>query len=428
MARRGAVGVGPRRGRGAGETGSRRRAVALLAMLVALGFTLSGCGDTNPYSHISPRTETADDIQFLYKIVFWAAVVVFVLVQFFIAYTALRFRKSDISDAADRPEQIHGNKTLELAWTIIPAVVLLVILIPTITTLYEFDAEADEVDEGGMFIDVYAKQWWWEIQYPETLGIPTNVVAAEGGIPAGIVTANEVRVPVGKEVVFRLHSNNVIHSFWVPQLTGKMDVIPGHNNRLSTTPREPGTYYGECTEFCGEQHAWMRFTVIAEPQESFDAWVAAWNAPPDQAAAVAANTGDVTIAPSSFGLCIGCHRVNGVDQLLRPNGQPGPIPAQTAGIGGLYNQGPNLTLFGCRDYFAGGVMKNTPENLRQWLYDPASVKSGNLMTSVIQKGTLPPEQIEELTNWLGSLTLPGGACPADVGQDPGDSGAQDAAQ
>ena len=409
-----------------GATG--RPLAARLGILLTLGVvmlvTLSACGEDKPYSTISPRTGNADDIHGLYKLVFYMALVVFVVVQAFIVYTALRFRKSESDDTADRPEQIHGNKTLELTWTIVPAVVLLIILIPTISTLYKFDAAADEVDEGGMIVDVYGKQWWWEVHYPEGMGQPTNLQTIDGGRPASIVTANEIRVPVGKEVVFRLHSNNVIHSFWVPQLSGKMDVIPGGENRLATTPTEVGTYYGECTEFCGEQHAWMRFTVIVEPQEDFDAWVAAWNQPPDQAAAAA--TGDVTVAPASFGVCLGCHRVNAVDQIARANGGAGPIGLQTVGIAAPYTQGPNLTLFGCRDSFAGGVVKNTPENLRQWLSDPASIKSGNLMATQIKPGTLNPEQIEELATWLEALRLPGGGCPPDPGQDPADAGTQDA--
>src|SRR5215203_5504886 len=177
----------------------------MLALVLLVG--LSGCGlgtDENPYTHIDPATDVANDIQGLYKTLFYMATVVFVLVQFLILYTALRYRRKKRSTG--RPAQVHGNSRLEITWTIIPAVVLLVILVPTISILYSLDADAED-DEGAMIVEVYGKQWWWELHYPG--------MGADESQP--LVTANEVRLPVDQKVIFRLQSNNVIHSFWVPQ-------------------------------------------------------------------------------------------------------------------------------------------------------------------------------------------------------------------
>ncbi len=362
------------------------RIVSLTALALVVGLVLVGCGgDNNPYSHISPRSSTTRDIQSLYKLVFWMALIVFIGVQMFIVYTALRFRQR--GNEADRPAQIHGNKRLEIAWTLIPAAVLLVILIPTIQTMFEFSADAQE---GEYVIDVYGKQWWWEIHYP---GLGPN-----GG---PLITANEVRLPEDRKIKLQLHSNNVIHSFWAPQLFGKHDVIPGHVNEIGFTPENPGIYYGECTEFCGVAHALMRFTMVVDPQEEFDAWVASYNT---ERPAFDANpqTGDVSEAPRSFGICIGCHAINGTNA----------VAAQAGLTGNPYSVGaaPNLTLFGCRDFIAAGALANTPENLETWLHNPAGVKEGNYMALQIKEGTLTQEQIDELVPYLLSLK-PAGGCP-----------------
>ncbi len=368
---------------------STARTVTMLALAVGAALLLSACGEQKPYSHISPVTENARDIQFLYKIIFWMALIVFIGVQALITYTALRFRRRN----EDRPEQIHGNKRLEIAWTIIPALVLLVIFIPTAQTLYDFDAAAEE---GEMEIDVYGKQWWWEIHYP---GI--QVAGAQGQQP--LVTANEVRIPQGTEVVFNLRSNNVIHSFWVPQLTGKMDVIPGHNNRLAVAGDAPvGEYWGECAEFCGAAHAWMRFKVIVEPRENFDAWVAAWQQPPPVDADP--STGDVVDVPPSFLNCIACHNVSGTMAQVAGQGLTADPKSQSAG--------PNLTLLGCRDMIAAGLLPNTAEGLKTWLMHTNEVKEGVYMPNYTEEPyNLTEEQVDEIVAYLLQLKPAGGRPP-----------------
>ena len=378
----------------AGRGRSRRRLTILAlaigaALVVVIAAVLAGEeGIGTPYSTIDPASGAADDIQGLYRLIFYMAAIVFIGVQALIVYTALKFRRR--SNVTERPPQVHGNRTLEIAWTIIPALILLVILIPTIQVMYETDAEAQE---GDIVIDVYGKQWWWEIHY--------QGMAADGG---PLVTANELVLPVGREVQFRLHSNNVIHSFWVPQLAGKMDVMPGHINELSFTPREPGDYYGECAEFCGVSHAWMRFEIDVVEEDQFDAWVQAWNTPPTFDADP--STTDVAEVPTVFGQCILCHSVNGTNAMAAQEG----LSANPLGLGA----GPNLTLFGCRDIVAAGLLVNTPENLYTWLDRPGEVKEGNYMSSVIKDDTLTPEQINELVAYLSGLQ-PEGGCPEDGG-------------
>jgi cytochrome c oxidase subunit 2 len=376
-----------------------RRVLTLCGLAIVALTILAACGPevAKPYTTTSPASPTADSIQSLYKLVFWLALVVFVGVQFAIVYTALRFRRTSI--ARRRPAQIHGNTRLEITWTVIPAVVLLIILIPTITTLYDFDASAQN---GDIEVDVYGKQWWWEVNYGED----------ERGDDLDVWTANEIVVPVGKNVVFNLQSNNVIHSFWVPRLSGKLDVMPGHVNRLSITADEPGEYYGECAEFCGAQHAWMRFKIVAVPEADFYTWINAMRAGNVGTTNPDAELPDgVTRAPEIFNVCLACHQVNGLES-----------SAAIQGIEAPRVNGPDLTNLACRETIAAGMLINNPENMALWLHDPGAVKPGNYMATQIGDGQLSEEQIQELNDYLFSLQ-PEGGCELDVtsGATPGAS-------
>jgi cytochrome c oxidase subunit 2 len=385
--------------------------------LVSVVIVLAGCGPeiNQPYSTISPQTDKARDIQWLYQIIFWAALIVFIAVQMAIVYTALRFRRR--SNA--RPEQVHGSKVLEIAWTVVPALILLALFIPTVKVIFEH-AEAAQV-EDGFNVNVIGKQWWWEISYPDIAANPDD----ESRGP--LVTANEVVLPVGANVVFNLQSNNVIHSFWVPQLSGKMDVMPGHDNKLQFVAEREGDYFGECAEFCGSAHAWMRFKVKIVSQEAFDAWVEAWRTPPaDQNA----ETADVTEAPAAFGVCLACHQINGTNATIAPEGMPAisgylqqPSTTDEADVDATEDQetnatsyevvagpGPNLTLLACRDTIGAGILKNTPENLERWLKQTDEVKEGVYMPNYYTQGQLTDEQVTELAEYLSSLK-PAGGCP-----------------
>jgi len=382
-------------------TAAAKRFAPLVGAALVLMVVLAGCGGMEivadqPMSTLSPKTSKAEDIQTLYRMIFWAALVVFVLVQGAIVYTVLRFRRKN----DDRPEQVHGSRVAEIAWTIIPAVLLIIVFIPTAQTIFKHAAAEKTAD---FHIEVYGKQWWWEVHYPD-------IPAKEGDAAAGpIITANEVMVPQGANVLFDLRSNNVIHSFWVPQLSGKTDVMPGHSNKLQFVADNVGEYYGECAEFCGGAHAWMRFKVLVVPQEEFDAWVAAYRTPP--ATDANAETADVAEAPASFGLCLVCHNINGTNAKIAGNG----LNTNPYSLG----SGPNLTLLACRDTIAAGMLENTPENLDRWIKHTDEVKDGVYMPNYYKAGQIDDAQVAELVKYLGSLK-PAGGCPKDppVGGDP----------
>jgi cytochrome c oxidase subunit 2 len=385
-----------------GETAAPRdrrwsRFVPMVA-LAAVVLLLAGCGPdvTQPYSTISPRTGKAEDIQWLYQIIFWAALLVFIGVQVAIAYTAIRFRRR----GAARPEQVHGSRVLEIAWTIIPALILLALFIPTVKIIYEH-AEAANVEDGFQ-VNVIGKQWWWEITYPNIPADPND--PSKGPL----ITANELVLPVGANVVISLESNNVIHSFWVPQLSGKLDVMPGHVDKLQFVAEKPGEYYGECAEFCGAAHAWMRFKVKIVPQENFDAWVAAWRTPPADANP---QTADVVDVPAAFGACLACHRINGTNATFAGVGMSAISGYRDQDGNIVPGPGPNLTLLACRDTIGAGILENTPQNIETWLKHTDEVKEGVYMPNYYKQG-LKDEQVAELVKYLSSLK-PAGGCPDD---------------
>ena len=371
--------------------------LSLTAMLV-----LSACGPggEKPYSTVDPASTTAEDIHSLYKLIFWLSLIVFVGVQFAVVYLSLRYRRK--KSETKRPPQVHGNKQLELIWTIIPAIVLLILLVPTLNILFDHDAQARE---GDLQVDGYGKQWWWEFHLGED--------QVQNGESLDVVTANEIVIPVGRNTVFNLYSNNVIHSFWVPQLDGKLDVIPGHVNSLSITPTRTGEFYGECAEFCGAQHAWMRFKITVVEEDEFYNWVNNWRSSP--AASTQAQEGDTGIvqAPAKFSVCLSCHSFNGFQGATT-----------LVGINAPSTFGPDLTMMVCRETFAAGLMETTPENLKQWLLDPGAVKPENYMATQIGPGMpieLTEEEAEEFVDFLYSMA-PEGGCLSPEGWSPSGEG------
>jgi cytochrome c oxidase subunit 2 len=289
----------------------------------------------------------------LYMPVFWVAVVVFVLVEAAIIYVLVRFRRRP--EQTELPPQTHGNTRLELAWTIAPAIILGIVAIPTVDTLVDLSRTPD----NALQVKAIAHQWWWEFQYED----------------GQVITGGEMHIPVGRPVEVTVESGDVIHNFWVPNLAGKIYAIPNHTNKMWLNAREPGTYYGQCAEFCGISHAWMKFAAKAESQEDFERWLASerGRTPPTGLAA----QGEQTF----LGLaCIGCHAVAGTTAQGRT--------------------GPNLTNFGNRDRFAGWYLENNDENLRRWLKNPQAVKPGAKMPNL----NLSDEQVDQLVAYLNSLT------------------------
>jgi len=330
-----------------------RRLVGLVPMgLVLVGMV--GCATSDPQNIFSPASELASQIGDLFSFIIWVAIAVFVIVEAVLVFAIVRYRARP---GDGRPPQVHGNTRLEIAWTIIPAVILAVIAVPTISTIFRTYSSAPA---GALQVKVIGHQWWWEAQYPDEK----------------VITANEIHVPVGRPVNFQLNSGDVIHSFWVPRLAGKRDVVPGRTNQLWFTPSQVGTYEGQCAEFCGAQHANMRFRVIVDPVDTYQAWVQGQLAPPVQPAAG-------SLAAQGLGIyrgaaCVGCHTIQGVSE--------GKV-------------GPNLTHLASRTMIGAGTLDNTPENLRGWVKNPSEVKPGVLMPANL----IPDQNLDAVVAYLQSL-------------------------
>jgi cytochrome c oxidase subunit 2 len=277
-----------------------------------------------------------------------------------------------------------------MLWTVIPALVLFIVLGYTIRGLFE--VATPPANEKPMQVTAFAHQWWWEFYYPEY----------------NITTADSLVVPVNTVVNVKLYSNNVIHSFWVPELTGKTDVVPGHDNYRWFKAEVPNkTYVGICAEYCGTQHANMRFIVVVNDQNDFLTW-----AHTQQQAAVTPAAGSIEAKGAQVfkdAGCQACHGIVGVDLKQAANPSPTCDPASAGPEQGCYI-GPNLTHFGSRNEIAGGVLENNVAqcqdlnnlkdcNLAKWLHDPQGIKPGNDMSI----GTLTNEQVQQLVAYLESL-------------------------
>lgn len=337
---------------------SRRRAAGLA--LAAATAVLPACATGNPQSTLSPAGSHAAIIFDLYIPIFWAAVLVFVVVEAVLLYSVWRYRQRP-GQEGEIPAQVHGNTRLEIAWTVAPAVVVAIIAIMTFRTqaiLASFPTDA-------LNVRVIGHQWWWEFQYPDL----------------GITTANELHVPAGRPVKLTLESADVIHSFWIPRLAGKTDTIPGLTNQLWFRADRPGTYRGQCAEFCGTQHALMGLRVIVTSQSEFDAWVRAQRQPATIPTSGAAARGAqlfldrAATAPK----CWSCHTIAGTDA-------QGKV-------------GPDLTHVGSRSTIVAGLLENTPENLAKWIHDPQGLKKGALMPNL----GLSEQQAADLAAFLSSL-------------------------
>jgi cytochrome c oxidase subunit 2 len=333
----------------------RARIAALFSLLVLV---LGGCSvyGGSPQSVNNPRGDNMQTIWNLFVPIFWMSVVIFVIVQGLLIYAVIRFRRRP---GAEAPHAFHGNTKLEIAWTIAPALVLAVIAVPTLTTIADF---AKDPGPEALTVRVIGHQWWWEFQYPGQ---------------NGAVVADELHIPVNRPIRFELRSADVIHSFWVPQLAGKQDVVPGQNNQISFTAKETGTYRGQCAEFCGAQHANMAFIVVVEEPAAFNDWLQHQTQP----AAAAPSDPLVQQGQQLFTStgCVGCHTIRGT---------------QAAGV-----VGPDLTHFGQRQVIAGDVLKNTSEELHRWIKNPQAIKPGTIMPNL----GLTDEQVNAVVAYLESL-------------------------
>jgi cytochrome c oxidase subunit II len=360
------------------RTFANRAVRGALVLLLLLITTACASSDDVPQSSLEPGGEFARAPDVLWNVTLAIAAVVFVLVQGILIFTLIRFRHKEGRKAA----QFHGNTKVEVALTVVPALILAGLAIPTVGTI--FDLQGDPATDV-MRVEVVAHQFWWEFIYPDE----------------GVITANELHIPVDTEVVLELQgavsdavdgNAEVIHSFWLPRLGGAQDMIPGHTNFLRISADEPGRFDGQCKEFCGLSHANMRVVAYSHTQEDFDAWVEEQSAPAVENASGDAGDGqelftqnfDVRSTVVEEGAdqysCASCHAV-----------QPGPDAQPRIG--------PNLTHFASRSTFAGATFKNNAENLAAWLRDPHGARPGSKMPAL----DLSEDQINSLVAYLQSL-------------------------
>ncbi|HEV8420664.1 MAG TPA: cytochrome c oxidase subunit II [Actinomycetota bacterium] len=341
----------------------RRRGEAwrVAILFAGLALLLSACGADKPQNSLDPAGRYSRKIDALFDPVFWIAVAVFVLVEGLMVVILVKFRHRPGNPV---PKQIHGNKRLEIGWTLAPSLLLAGVAVFTLPVIFQLA----EVPTGNvMRINVTGHQWWWEVKYPAQK----------------LTTANEVHIPVGQKVYVTLTSNDVIHSFWVPRLAGKQDLEPNRKTHLLIEADAPGSYLGQCAEFCGLSHANMHLRVVAETRADFDAWVQAEGRPaqpPPEDVFALMTRPDIA--------CNGCHTIDGVRD-----------SKGTAFIGTV---GPNLTHFASRERFAGDTFpREDRELLAQWLLDAPSLKPGADMPSFV--GKLSKQDIDALIAYLESL-------------------------
>ena len=315
------------------------------AGLVGALLALAGCASDAELDTLTPKGPDARSIDALSDPVFLVAGVVFIIIFGGTGYLWWRFR-DDHSDE-EYPEQVHGNFRLEILWTIIPTVILVVIGVFTIITLtdlnrYEDNAMALSVDGDATTwepeVVVVGQQWWWEYRYYFNGTEGLDISDARHLPPADIVTANQLVIPVGQEIELKMSSRDVIHSHWIPALNGKRDVVPGRTTYWKLEAEEPGVYFGQCTEFCGLSHSRMRMQAVALSPADFQAWVDQQVQPaaePTDPAAIAGKT----IFESQ---CARCHVIDGVND-------------ETKGADLIANAAPNLTHLMSRTTYAGGI-------------------------------------------------------------------------
>jgi cytochrome c oxidase subunit 2 len=333
-----------------------KRILPLLAMLMLL---LTGCGDPN-LSALHPRGPVAREQ--LDLVILSLGIMVFVLVVVFAIYiyVLIRFRKRKGDDSI--PKQVEGNHVLEIIWTVVPIILLLVIAVPTVK--YTFKHATDyRKDKDAIHIQVVGHQFWWQFKYGDY----------------DINTAQEILIPVKKTISFEINSADVNHSFWVPSLAGKIDSNPGDGsvNILYLQADEPGVYQGKCAELCGWSHALMDFNVRAVSQAEFDAWIQKMKAPQAQVPTEAA-AGEQIFKDN----CLSCHAVES-------NGS---------------SFGPNLNGFASRLEVAG-ILEHTDENISKWITKPSEVKPGTLMPQLFDEAKDPKakEKISNLVKYLDTL-------------------------
>jgi cytochrome c oxidase subunit 2 len=284
---------------------------------------------------------------------------IFLVVAGLLTFTIARFRRK--TDDGNEPAQVYGSNRIEIAWTVIPILIVFVLTMATARVVVAIQNK--HVPTDALQVTVIGHQWWWEIRYPNL----------------AIVTANELHVPVSTAAspaltFLKLESADVAHSFWVPQLSGKTDLIPNRTNSMWIDPRQEGTILGNCAEYCGTQHANMLLRVIVQSPEDFKKWVAAQKLDASSDSLIeAARARFLSLS------CVNCHTVSGTS------------------ASGTF--GPDLSHLMSRGTLGSGVISNEPENLRAWVKDPQAIKPGNLMPNM----QLDSRELNEVVTYLSSL-------------------------
>jgi cytochrome c oxidase subunit 2 len=343
----------------------------LLAALAALvtAVSLGGDGRTQNLSIFDPVSPAAESIRRLSVLVLAITGFIFVVVEGILIYTLVRFRHQE-TDGRSEPPQVYGSKPIEIAWTAAPTLVVFVLVLVTARTLWEVNVPppAPQPGDNTLFVTVVGRQWWWEYIYDHY-----------DGRPLGFATANELHVPasaggVTRPVQLTLKSADVCHSFWVPRLAGKTDLIPGRVNAMWFETDRPGLYLGQCAEYCGTQHAGMLLRVVVDEPSDFEQWLENEQKPAVDDPAVA--SGRTALLGQS---CVNCHRVRGTSAR------------------GSY--APDLTHLMARRTLASGLVPNTPDELRRWVINPQQVKPGCLMPAF----GLDQRTVDDIVRYLGTL-------------------------
>jgi cytochrome c oxidase subunit II len=333
------------------------RTLAIISLLLI--FLLSGCAAAP--SVLNPQGPDARQIATLTWVMFAIAVIVFIAVVAYLLAGLMRSRRADqekdaLAGGAERSSDHPYLILILAAGALAPAVVLLIIMIFSISIENAAARQAEKYT-----VEVVGHRWWWEVNYPDQ----------------GFTTANEIHIPAGQPVTFKVTSADVIHSFWIPELNGKIDMIPGQTNTIVMQADRPGVYRGQCGEYCGTQHAKMALLVIADAPEDFNAWVKnQQSVPPPPAEGSIEKEGQQAFLGSS---CVYCHTIQG-----------------TNGSGKI---GPDLTHLASRQTIGAGILPNNPGNLTGWILDAQALKPGNLMPPM----NLDPEQIQSILAYLQTL-------------------------
>jgi cytochrome c oxidase subunit 2 len=322
----------------------------LVAASIAL--VTSSCSSDAP-SVLSPSGESAQRIDRLWWVMLWISVAVFAVVAGLMTTAIVRRRRRGLE--VDPIEPRWGDPFVVIAGVVVPAVILTSVLVVSVRDMVAITDAGD----ADMTIEVVGHMWWWDVRYPDEA-----------------VTANEIHIPVGETVRFEVTSVDVIHSFWVPELAPKIDMIPGRTNVLHVRAERPGTYRGQCAEFCGLQHANMAFFVVAQPAAEFERWLQNEARPAATPGPEAAPGLEVFLRSA----CVGCHTIRG-----------------TEASGTL---GPDLTHLASRATLAAGTIENTRRDLAAWISDPQSIKPGAVMPPT----ELTSEELSAVLDYLESLT------------------------